>query len=73
MSATGKKTSTNMAPLEQKRFPSGNPDLGSTTAIPRCTEFDLEKVQPETWSRTDDEFNFRVPKPGNCVRRDGRS
>lgn len=68
-----KKTSSNMDTLAQKRFPSGNPDLGSTTAIPRCTEFDLTKVQPETWRSTDDEFNFKVPKHGNQVRKDGRS
>jgi hypothetical protein len=57
-----------MKALRQERFPSGNPDLVETTAIPRCDEYDLRGYG----SRWDGEFNAKVVKPGNCVRKDGK-
>jgi hypothetical protein len=53
--------------LRAKRFPSGNPDLMETNAIPRDTDYDLTGYVAGYRG----EFTARVPKPGNCVRKDG--
>lgn len=68
-----KAKSTEMATLRQKRYPSGNEDLGMTTAIPRSTEYDLEPAASRTKLFVDDEFTSRVRRPGNAVRKDGRA
>lgn len=70
-----KAKSTEMAPVEQKRFPSPNPDLGRSTSIPACTEYDLtrEPRTNEEYCYQKNELSFKVPKAGNCVRGDGRS
>lgn len=70
-----KKQSTEMEPVRQKRFTSPNPDLGMSTSIPRCTEYDLkpEGRTNETYAWRENEFSFKAPKTGNCVRGDGRS
>lgn len=61
-----KQQSVEMPSPRQERFPSGDPDLGATTAIPRNTQHDLHKVYRE-------DFNYRVPGPGSQVRKDGRA
>jgi hypothetical protein len=66
-----KKQSTEMEPVRQKRFTSPNPDLGRSNSIPRCEEYDLTQVNPG-WRPCDaEECNYRVPRAGNCVRKDG--
>lgn len=68
-----KQTSGEMCVLRQKRFPSGNPDLGKTNAVPACTEYDLTQVK-QGWRDADvEEFNFKSPRTGNCVRKDGKA
>ena len=64
-----KEKSGEMQPLRQERFPSGNPDLVRTNAIPRCEEFDLTGYE----AGTKGEFTANVVKPGNCIRKDRKS
>jgi hypothetical protein len=70
-----KPQSADMPAVRQKRFPSGNPDLGQTNAIPRCEEYDLKPAPrfSNGYSWLDSEQTFKQEKPGNCVRKDGRS
>lgn len=69
-----KKTKdTEMCTLEQERFPSGNPDLVFTNAVPRDTDYDLSQARSGFLGLHCEEFNFKSPKPGNCVRKDGRA
>jgi hypothetical protein len=68
-----KQKSGEMATLRQEQFPSGNPDLGKTNAVPRCTEYDLTQAHGGFLGLRRAEFNHKVPKPGNCVRKDGRA
>lgn len=62
------KKPTEMPCVEQKRFHVDGSDLGSTNAVPRCTEYDLEPVMSRTrigsWG---DEQTHKVAKRGNCV------
>jgi hypothetical protein len=68
-----KQTSGEINVLRQKRFSSGNPDLGKSTAIPACTEYDLTPARGGFLGLRSEEFNWKSPKPGNCVRKDGRA
>lgn len=68
-----KKQSSEMPIARQEQFPSGNPDLGLANAIPRSTEFDLTKCWKEERCSNEGDFTFKSPKPGNQVRKDGRS
>jgi hypothetical protein len=62
------KKSTEMPTTEQQRFHVDGSDLGSTNAVPACTEYDLEKVPSRTrFGSWGDEQTFKVPKRGNCV------
>jgi hypothetical protein len=54
-----------MEVLRARRYPSANPGIGMSTAIPACSDFDLKEVEGKI------EGVFKVPKPGNCVGRDG--
>lgn len=67
-----KKKSTEMAVLQAERFPSPNPDLGYSTAIPACTTNDLEEI-PRGMMREKVGGVYKVPHPGNQVRKDGRA
>ena len=62
-----KQKSTNMPQTEQKRFQVPG-DLGSTNAVPRCTEHDLTPSSSRTrigsWG---DEQTFDVSGTGNKV------
>ena len=68
-----KQKSGEMCVLRQERFPSGNPDLGKTNAIPRCEEYDLTQARGGFLGLRSEEFNWKSPKPGNCVRKDGKA
>jgi hypothetical protein len=60
-----KNNGKDMPQTEQQRYPVEG-DLGYTTAIPRCEEYDLEKVSSRTrFGSWGDECTFKVPKPGN--------
>jgi len=62
-----------MCTLRQERFPSGNCELGKSTAIPRCEEYDLTQARGGFLGLRPEEFTFKSPKHGNGVRKDGRA
>lgn len=68
-----KQKSGEMCVLRQERFSSDNRDLGKTNAVPRSTEFDLSPAPRVADGWRDSELTFKSPKPGNCVRKDGRA
>jgi hypothetical protein len=56
----------------QKKFDHGGTETQPSTAIPRCTEHDLESVTSRTRTGTwGDECTFKVPKRGNRVTEGG--
>lgn len=68
------KKSTDMPCTEQERFHIDGSDLGSTNAVPRCTEFDLKSGERKPSGEMDfcemfrpKEQTFTVPKHGNCA------
>lgn len=68
-----KKPSSEMPIVGQEQFPSGNPDLGMTNAIPRSTEFDLNPTFNGSRYSHEGEFTFKSPKTGNQARKDGKA
>jgi hypothetical protein len=52
-----------MPTLRANRYPSPNPGISVSTAIPACSDFDLkiDEIQGV----------YKTSKPGNCVRKDG--
>ena len=63
-----KPASGNMPTTEQEEFTYGGTDTQPSTAVPRCTEFDLSPAYSRTrigsWG---DEQTFKVNKRGNKV------
>ena len=64
-----KEKSGEMKALRQEQFPSGNPDLVRTNAIPRCEDYDLTGYE----AGTKGEFTAKVEGRGNCIRKDRKS
>ena len=56
-----KQSSTDMQATVQRKFPIPDCEISPTTAIPRCTEFDLI---PDPRGG---EQSFYAPKPGNAM------
>jgi hypothetical protein len=61
-----KSQSTDMCPTVQRKFPIPDCEISPTTAIPRCTEYDLKPSPSRTHSGFD-ECAFESPKPGNAM------
>ena len=66
-----KPKSQEMETLRQTRESSPNPDLAMSNSYARCEEYDLTPER-RVVGYVPLELSFKVPKPGNCVRKDGK-